>query len=60
MGAHAERVTVLDGGKVVAIGPPAEVRTATLSSEVYRTSPEHLPGRSELSTDLIIFAAGCR
>ncbi|WP_035303373.1 heme ABC transporter ATP-binding protein [Actinokineospora inagensis] len=41
--AHADRVAVLDGGKVVAVGPPAEVCTAELLSAVYRHPVEVFP-----------------
>lgn len=33
--AHADRVAVLSGGRIVADGPPAEVMTSDLLSEVY-------------------------
>ncbi|WP_281245025.1 heme ABC transporter ATP-binding protein [Actinokineospora terrae] len=41
--AHADRVAVLDRGKLVAIGPPAEVCTADLLSAVYRHPVEVFP-----------------
>jgi iron complex transport system ATP-binding protein len=41
--AYADRVVVLSAGRVVADGPPAEVCTADLLSEVYRHPLEVLP-----------------
>ncbi|GLW89511.1 heme ABC transporter ATP-binding protein [Actinokineospora globicatena] len=41
--AHADRVAVLDAGKLVAVGPPAEVCTADLLSAVYRHPVEVFP-----------------
>jgi iron complex transport system ATP-binding protein len=35
-GAHADRIAVMDGGSVVADGPPGEVLTEELLGEVYR------------------------
>ncbi|ACY95685.1 MULTISPECIES: heme ABC transporter ATP-binding protein [Thermomonospora] len=40
---YADRVAVLSGGAVVACGPPAQVLTAPLLSEVYRHRIEVLP-----------------
>ncbi|TDC61703.1 heme ABC transporter ATP-binding protein, partial [Actinomadura sp. GC306] len=41
--AHADRVAVLAEGRLAACGPPAEVLTAALLSEVYRHDVEVLP-----------------
>ncbi|WP_018681378.1 heme ABC transporter ATP-binding protein [Actinokineospora enzanensis] len=41
--AHADRVAVLDKGRLVAVGPPAEVCTAELLSAVYRHPVEVFP-----------------
>ncbi|MFE6893810.1 heme ABC transporter ATP-binding protein [Streptomyces sp. NPDC057694] len=41
--AHADRVAVLHGGRVTAAGPPAEVFTGPLLSEVYQHPVEVLP-----------------
>jgi iron complex transport system ATP-binding protein len=41
--AYADRVVILAEGRVVAEGPPAEVCTADLLSEVYRHDVEVLP-----------------
>lgn len=40
--AYADEVTVLDGGRVAASGPPAEVLDGALPSEVYRHPVEVL------------------
>jgi iron complex transport system ATP-binding protein len=42
-GAHADRVVILAGGRVVANGPPADVLTPSLLSEVYQHEIEVLP-----------------
>ncbi|MGH3681327.1 MAG: hemin ABC transporter ATP-binding protein, partial [Natronosporangium sp.] len=41
--AYADRVVVLAGGRVAAAGPPAEVLTARLLSDVWRHPVEVLP-----------------
>ncbi|WP_229904721.1 heme ABC transporter ATP-binding protein [Lentzea cavernae] len=41
--AHADRVAVLDGGALVATGPPQDVCTAELLSDVYRHPVEVFP-----------------
>lgn len=41
--AHADRIVVLDGGRVVVDGPPAEVLQPALLSAVYRHPVEVLP-----------------
>jgi iron complex transport system ATP-binding protein len=41
--AYADRVAVLAGGRPVACGPPSEVLTTSLLSEVYRHAIEVLP-----------------
>ncbi|MEU6847056.1 heme ABC transporter ATP-binding protein [Streptomyces sp. NPDC046716] len=41
--AHADRTAVLHGGRVTAAGPPSEVFTAPLLSEVYQHPVEVLP-----------------
>jgi len=41
--AHADRIVVLAGGRVVAEGPPADVMDADLLSEVYRHPIEVIP-----------------
>ncbi|MFD4636398.1 heme ABC transporter ATP-binding protein [Lentzea sp. NPDC058436] len=41
--AHADRVAVLDGGALVAAGPPQDVCTAELLSDVYRHPVEVFP-----------------
>ncbi|GIH23603.1 ABC transporter ATP-binding protein [Acrocarpospora phusangensis] len=38
--AFCDRVCVMDGGRVVAVGPPAEVLTPALLAEVYRVQAE--------------------
>ncbi|MEZ5205475.1 MAG: heme ABC transporter ATP-binding protein [Acidimicrobiales bacterium] len=42
-GAHADRVVVLDEGRIVADGSPADVLTPTLLGAVYRHAVEVLP-----------------
>ncbi|WP_129842814.1 heme ABC transporter ATP-binding protein [Streptomyces sp. RFCAC02] len=41
--AHADRVAVLDGGRIAADGPPAEIFTGELLSRVYRHPVDVLP-----------------
>ncbi|WP_243718911.1 heme ABC transporter ATP-binding protein [Actinomadura sp. KC06] len=41
--AHADRVAVLAGGRLAACGPPADVLTAELLSDVYRHDVEVVP-----------------
>ncbi|NXY99090.1 heme ABC transporter ATP-binding protein [Streptomyces sp. BR123] len=41
--AHADRIAVLEGGRIAADGPPAEVLRADLLSRVYRQPVEVLP-----------------
>ena len=45
--AYADRIVAMSGGRVVAQGPPAEIVTATLLSDVFNTDAtvEHLAGR---------------
>jgi iron complex transport system ATP-binding protein len=38
--AFCDRICVMDAGRLVAVGPPAEVLTASLLAEVYRVDAE--------------------